>query len=241
MAEAENMRDGTTEGGLDVATGDLDARSLYGLLTSLVVPRPIAWVSTVSPDGQRNLAPHSYFNLISSSPPIIHVTSSQRRGRLKDTAHNIAETGEFVVNVASREQIELANHTAAEWPADEDEWTWAGVTGLPSRLVAPERVAGAPAAMECRLVETVALGNGTMFFGEVVWFHVDARVMDSSRVNVRALDPVARLGGPLYTPLGEVFQLVRPDWEQLRDGAPAPAAEPAPAVHAEPASQAPLA
>ena len=250
---------GEGDGGLDVATGDLETRALYALMTSLVVPRPIAWVSTRSADGQRNLAPHSYFNLISSDPPIIHVTSSQRRGRLKDTAHNIAETGEFVVNVASREQIELANHTAAEWPPDEDEWTWAGLTGLPSRLVAPERVAGAPAAMECRLVETVALGNGTMFFGEVVWFHVDARVMDGHRVNVRALDPVARLGGPLYTPLGEIFQLVRPDWEQLRDGVAPPAAGalpagplpagplpagplpagPPPAVRAEPASQAP--
>lgn len=204
--------------GLDVAAAGLDSRTAYALLTSLVVPRPIAWVSTLSGAGQRNLAPHSYFNLVSSEPPIIHVTSSQRRGRLKDTARNIAETGEFVVNVASREQIELANHTSAEWPPDEDEWTRAGVTGLPSRLVAPERVAGAPAALECRLVETLAIGNGTMFFGEVVWFHADARVMDGHRVNARALDPVARLGGPLYTPLGDIFRLVRPDWEQLRDG-----------------------
>ena len=208
--------------GLDVATADLAARAVYALLTSLVVPRPIAWVSTLSGDGERNLAPHSYFNLVSSEPPVIHVTSSQRRGRLKDTARNIAETGEFVVNVASREQVELANYTSAEWPPDEDEWTRAGVTGLPSRLVAPERVAGAPAALECRLVQTLTIGNGTMFFGEVVWFHADARVMDGHRVNARALDPVARLGGPLYTPLGDLFQLVRPDWEQLRDGGAPP-------------------
>src|SRR5450755_135608 len=208
--------------GLDVATADLAARAVYALLTSLVVPRPIAWVSTLSGDGERNLAPHSYFNLVSSEPPVIHVTSSQRRGRLKDTARNIAETGEFVVNVASREQVELANHTSAEWPPDEDEWTRAGVTGLPSRLVAPERVAGAPAALECRLVQTLTIGNGTMFFGEVVWFHADARVMDGHRVDARALDPVARLGGPLYTPLGDIFQLVRPDWEELRDGGAPP-------------------
>jgi flavin reductase (DIM6/NTAB) family NADH-FMN oxidoreductase RutF len=208
--------------GLDVATADLAARAVYALLTSLVVPRPIAWVSTLSGDGERNLAPHSYFNLVSSEPPVVHVTSSQRRGRLKDTARNIAETGEFVVNVASREQVELANHTSAEWPPDEDEWTRAGVTGLPSRLIAPERVAGAPAALECRLVQTLTIGKGTMFFGEVVWFHADARVMDGHRVNARALDPVARLGGPLYTPLGDLFQLVRHDWEQLRDGGAPP-------------------
>lgn len=145
------------------------------------------------------------------------------------------------MNVASREQIELANHTAAECPPDEDEWTWAGVTGLPSRRVAPERVAGAPAAMECRLVETVALGNGTVFCGEMVWFHADARVMDGHRVNVHALDPVARLGFPPYAPLGEVFRLVRPDGEQLRDGATPPAMYAPPAGRADPAAQAPSA
>jgi flavin reductase (DIM6/NTAB) family NADH-FMN oxidoreductase RutF len=218
---AEDGQDGARDG-LDVAAADLDARAVYALLTSLVVPRPIAWVSTLSAAGERNLAPHSYFNLVSSEPPVVHVTSSQRRGRLKDTARNIAETGEFVVNVASREQVELANHTSAEWPPEEDEWRLAGITGVPSRLVAPERVAGAPAALECRLVETVTIGNGTMFFGEVVWFHADPRVMDGHRVSARALDPVARLGGPFYTPLGDIFRLVRPDWEQLRDGGAPP-------------------
>jgi flavin reductase (DIM6/NTAB) family NADH-FMN oxidoreductase RutF len=225
--------------GLDVAAADLDAKAVDALLTSLVVPRPIAWVSTLSAAGQRNLAPHSYFNLVSSEPPVIHVTSSQRRGRLKDTARNIAETGEFVVNVASREQIELTNHTSAEWPPDEDEWTRAGVTGRSSVLVAPQRVAGAPAALECRLVQTLTIGNGTMFFGEVVWFHADARVMDGHRVNARALDPVARLGGPLYTPLGDISQLVRPDWEQLRDGGAPPVIGPTTDRRAEPTAPAP--
>jgi len=225
MSAGAPERDGA--GGLDVAAGHLKSKAVYALLTSLVIPRPIAWVSTLSAAGQRNLAPHSYFNLVSSEPPVVHVTSSHRCGRRKDTARNIAETGEFVVNVASRAQVELTNHTSAEWPPDEDEWTRAGITGLPSRVVAPERVAGAPAALECRLVETVTIGNGTMFFGEVVWFHADARVMDGHRVNARKLDPVARLGGPLYTPLGDIFRLARPDWEQLRDGAAAPAAGPA--------------
>jgi flavin reductase (DIM6/NTAB) family NADH-FMN oxidoreductase RutF len=211
---------------LDVAAGDLDARTSYALLTSLVVPRPIAWVSTLSASGQRNLAPHSYFNVVSSDPPIVHVTSSQRYGQPKDTARNIRETGEFVVNVAARTQVELVNHTSADCPPGTDEWDLAGLAGLPSQCVKPERVAGAPAALECRLVETLSLGNGTMFFGEVVWFHVDAAVMDGHRVDPRALDPVARLGGPLYAPLGDIFSLARPDWEQLRAGAPAPAADP---------------
>jgi flavin reductase (DIM6/NTAB) family NADH-FMN oxidoreductase RutF len=211
---------------LDAAAGDLDARTSYALLTSLVAPRPIAWVSSLSAGGQRNLAPHSFFNVVSSDPPIVHVTSNQRRGQLKDTARNIAGTGEFVVNVVARAQVELANHTSADCPPDTDEWDLAGLAGLPSRRVKPERVAGAPAALECRLVETLSLGNGTMFFGEVVWFHVDAAVMDGHRVNVGALDPVARLGGPLYAPLGDIFSLARPDWEQLQAGAPAPAAGP---------------
>jgi flavin reductase (DIM6/NTAB) family NADH-FMN oxidoreductase RutF len=220
------MNAGGEPGGLDAAAGDLDARTSYALLTSLVVPRPIAWVSTLSASGQRNLAPHSYFNVMSSDPPIVHVTSSQRRGQLKDTARNIGETGEFVVNVAARTQVELANHTSADCPPDADEWDLAGLVGVPSQCVKPERVAGAPAALECRLVETLSLGNGTMFFGEVVWFHVDATVMDGHRVDARALDPVARLGGPLYAPLGGIFSLARPDWEQLQAGAPAPTADP---------------
>ena len=167
--------------------------------------------------------------------------SSQRRGRLEDTARNIAETGEFGVNVASREQIELANHTAAEWPPDEDEWTRAGVTGLPSRRVAPERVAGAPAAMERRLVETVALGNGTMFCGEMVWFHADAGVMDGHRVNVRAPDPVARLGGPPCAPLDEVFPLVRPDGSSSATAPPPRPCTRPPRGAPTPAAQAPSA
>jgi flavin reductase (DIM6/NTAB) family NADH-FMN oxidoreductase RutF len=211
---------------LDAAAGDLGAGTSYALLTSLVVPRPIAWVSTLSASGQRNLAPHSYFNVMSSDPPIVHVTSTQRRGRLKDTARNIAETGEFVVNVVARAQVELANHTSADCPPDDDEWALAALSGLPSQCVRPERVAGAPAALECRLVETLSLGNGTMFFGEVVWFHVDVAVMDGNRVNPRALDPVARLGGRFYAPLGDVFSLARPDWEQLQAGAPTPTADP---------------
>ncbi len=233
------MSAGASGSDLDAAAEDFDARASYLLLTSLVVPRPIAWVSTLSADGRRNLAPHSYFNVVSSEPPILHVTSSQRRGRHKDTARNIAETGEFVVNVASRDQVELVNETSAEWPPEEDEWARAGLSGLPSRRVAPERVVGAPAALECRLVETLRIGNGTMFFGEVVWFHAAERVMDGHRVNARNLDPVARLGGPQYAPLGDIFQLSRPDWEQLRNGAPAPVISAAADQRADGAAAAP--
>ncbi len=197
---------------MEIRLGDIEGRAGYSLVTSLVVPRPIAWVSSLAADGTRNLAPHSYFNAISSEPPIVHFTSTG----VKDTLRNVRETKEFVINLVSRDLVEAMNVTAANFPPGEDEFSWAGLDATPSSIVAPPRVALAKAALECRLVDIVSHGNGNMMFGEVVSIFVDDSVLVDGRVDALKLQPVARLGGPFYSATSEVFSLTRPRWEDLR-------------------------
>ena len=192
---------------------DLAPRETYFLLTSLVVPRPIAWVSSLSADGTRNLAPHSYFNIISSAPPIVHFTSTG----VKDTLRNVRATGEFVVNVVSRDLLEEMNTTAADFPPGEDEFAWAGLEAAPSETVAPQRVARARAALECRVRDTLSMGNGTMVFGDVTRFHVAEEVWRGGRVDLAALEPVGRLSGGAYAFVNDVHHRPRPVWA---DGGP---------------------
>lgn len=191
---------------------DLAPRDTYFLLTSLVVPRPIAWVSTLSAEGVRNLAPHSYFNAISSSPPIVHFTSTG----VKDSLRNVRATGEFVVNVVSRDLLEVMNLTAADFPPGEDEFAWAGLDAAPSQTVAAPRVASARAALECRVREVLSMGNGTMVFGDVLHFHVDDDVWRDGRVAPELLQPVGRLSGAGYAPVDTVLRLPRPRWDDVR-------------------------
>ena len=191
------------------------ARENYFLLTGLCIPRPIAWVSTVSAEGVRNLAPHSYFNIVSSDPPVVHFTSTGR----KDSLTNAEATGEFVVNIVSADLVEVMNLTAADFPHDEDEFSWARLEAAPSSVVAPPRVAAARAAMECRVRQILAVGNGNMVFGDVLAFHIDASVWAGGRVDPDLLAPVARLSGNSYAGLTPSFKLPRPTWGELRAGA----------------------
>lgn len=190
---------------------ELPGREAYFLLTSLVVPRPIAWVSTVSADGTPNLAPHSYFNAISSDPLIVHFTSTG----VKDSLRNCRDTGEFVVNVVTRDLLEAMNLTAANAPPEVSEFDLAALAQAPSHRVRPPRVARARAALECRVVDMVAKGNGTMVFGEVLHVVVDDDVWVDGRVDPARLDPVGRLGGSAYATLGEVVRLRRPTYDDL--------------------------
>jgi len=217
MSETPGCREIEDRPAVEIDVEGLGRDRLYALLTSLVVPRPIAWVSSVDANGIRNLAPHSYFNAVSSDPLIVHFTSSRRRGALKDSARNVEETGEFVVNIVSQSLLEPMNLTSAELSRSEDEFDWAEIESSPSRTVQPPRVARAPACFECRLVHTLKLGNGTMLFGEVQWIHIGSGIFDGKRVDLAALDPVARLGGPWYAGLGERIHLPRPTLEH-QDG-----------------------
>lgn len=201
---------------LEVVPAEWDPRQVYFLMTGLVVPRPIAWVSTLSTDGVANLAPHSYFNVMSNDPPHVVVGSSGR----KDTLTNIEATGELVVNITTEHVLEQMNATAVDAPPGVDEFELVGVTKAPSRTVAPFRVAEALAHLEARVTTVVPAGNGHIVVAEVTHVHVDPRVWRDGRVDPELLRPVLRYAGTTYATQGEVFKLPRPVWEQDVAGLP---------------------
>jgi len=199
---------------IEIDPKELQSREAYHLLTALVAPRPIAWVSTVSETGVRNLAPHSYFNAISSNPLIVHFTSTGT----KDSLTNARSTREFVVNMVNEDLGEQMNLTAADFPPDEDEFEWVGVQAVPSRIVTPPRVAAAPAAFECKVLDVVSHGNGSMVFGEVVWMHIREGVMRDGRVDPELFRPIGRLGGATYSAAARgLFEMRRPRWDEIRE------------------------
>jgi flavin reductase (DIM6/NTAB) family NADH-FMN oxidoreductase RutF len=187
----------------------LDTDTAYRLLVGCVVPRPIAWITTVCSDGKVNAAPFSSYNYVATSPPMLAVNVALRAstGGLKDTARNIRATGEFVVNVATEATLELMHACGEDYAPDVSEAEAMGIALLPSRRVKPPRIAGTPVQMECRLDQAVVLGRGvnTLYIGEVVAFHISPGIYDGRRVDSAKMRPVARLGGPYYAGLGEIF------------------------------------
>ncbi|MGW4032303.1 flavin reductase family protein [Streptomyces sp. NPDC004838] len=184
-------------------------RDTYRLLTGLVVPRPIAWVSTLGPDGVPNVAPHSFFNLVAHDPPHVLFSATD----VRDTVRNIRASGDFVVNTVSEDLVEAMNLTSADFPPSEDEFRWAGLTAAPSARVRAPRVAEAKAHLECRLAREIEVGGATIVIGEVVHIHVDPSVWRDGRVSPELLAPVCRLAGSAYASLGEVFAIARPRWD----------------------------
>jgi flavin reductase (DIM6/NTAB) family NADH-FMN oxidoreductase RutF len=188
----------------------LPTREVYRFLIAAVVPRPIAFVSTVSAGGQVNLAPFSYFNAISSEPPLVTIAISDRADDPKDTLRNIRETREFVVNVVSEPLLDAMVHTAGEWPRATSEFGLSGLTPAPSERVRPPYVAESPLQLECVLHRDIPLGNSILVVGEVVLARVRDDVMVDGRIDPEKLKPVGRLGGELYAPLGPILKRARP-------------------------------
>ena len=192
---------------IDLATpAARDGVGVHHLLNSLVVPRPIAWVSSVDRAGNVNLAPHSYFTVVSTEPPMVAFTSTGR----KDTLNNVEATGEFVVNVVTRPQLVAMNESSAPLAPTADEFVRAGLSKVPSLDVSPPGVATSPARLECVLEDVRAFGNCHLVVGRVLRVHVDDELWHDGRVDVAALDPVARLAGSGYTFLGEQTRVKRP-------------------------------
>jgi flavin reductase (DIM6/NTAB) family NADH-FMN oxidoreductase RutF len=186
---------------------------------SLVVPRPIGWISTLDREGRPNLAPYSYFNGVASDPPCVMFAASLRpreQGQ-KDSHSNAEATGEFVVNLATFAQREAMNASSAGLPAGENEFAAAGLETLPSRMVRPPRVKGARAHLECVYLKTVDLpstrANGANFvvFGRVVGVHIDDDLIVDGLVDITRARPIARLGYMDYSVVDEVFRMNRPD------------------------------
>lgn len=203
---------------------DCEPRQIYNLLAGIVVPRPVALVSTVDPDGVPNLAPFSFFAGVGSNPPtvlfcpVIRGAREHRdrplRDTRKDTLRNVEDTREFVVNIVSEGIAEAANLTAADVPPHVDEFLLSGLTPLPSEVVAPARVAESPAQMECRLLQTIYTGHepgaGVIVLGEVVRFHVRESLLDDFRVDPAGLDAVGRMAGNTWVRTRDRFEKVRP-------------------------------
>ncbi len=185
---------------------------------SLVVPRPIGWISTVSRDGIVNLAPFSFFNGVGTGPAMVMFAAGggPRPEGCKDSRRNAEETGEFVVNVVPDALREQMNATSADFPPEIDEFAAAGLETLPSRRVKPPRVAAAPAHLECTWFKTVDLpcndpqGSNAVIFGEVVGIHIDDSVLTDGFVDMAKFRPVARLGYMDYTVVDNVFTMLRP-------------------------------
>jgi len=186
---------------------------IYPLLNSVVVPRPIAWVSTRSAAGVDNLAPHSFFTISSVTPPVVQFTSVGT----KDSLRNAVATGEFVVCLSPEQLVEQVNATATDFPAEVSEFDAVGLEREPSRLVAPPRVAASPVAIECRLLGTRDFGgDSTVVFGEVVWVAVDERVLRDDRPAIDLLRPMARLGANEWSTIGEVSDRRRVPYAELQ-------------------------
>jgi flavin reductase (DIM6/NTAB) family NADH-FMN oxidoreductase RutF len=178
----------------------------YRLLTGLVVPRPIAWVSTVDGRGRGNLAPHSFFTVASGRPPVVLFSSLGR----KDTVRNIEETGEFVVSFSSEGLLDAVNDSSAPFEPGEDEALELGIATEPSETVAPQRVAESPASIECRLERIVEVGHAFVVFGLVTAITVADDALVDGLPDFDKLRPVSRLGGPEWARPPEKFSLERP-------------------------------
>ena len=188
----------------------------YKLMIGSILPRPIAFVSTISKDGINNLAPFSFFNGITSNPPTICFSPARKRsdGSKKDTLVNIEDTKEFVVNVVTEDIVKQMNDTSEEHPSEVSEFDVSGLTPVPSRIVAPPRVQESPVSFECKLMQVIEIGppepgGGFLIIGEIVLFHIKDELLYKGRINTELLNPIGRLAGTEYTTLGKRFSLPR--------------------------------
>ncbi len=195
----------------------------YKILTNVVVPRPIAWITSLSQTGVINLAPFSFFNAVGSDPLYVVVSVGWRDdGTLKDTARNIEESGEFVVNLVTEDLLRAMNVSAADFPPDESEVAAADLRVAPAVKIRTPRVAGAQVSLECKLFKSQALGSNTLYIGEVVMFHVADHLM-GERLHVNNFTPIGRMGAPsAYCRTTDRFQLPRISYADWKTSQPAP-------------------
>ena len=192
-------------------------RDNYKLLIGSIIPRPVAFVTTLSNNGVLNGAPYSYFNIVTTDPPLISISVQRKNGVQKDTARNAVEAGEFVVHISDESYIQQINETAASLPTDQSEVLLAGLTPVESDKIAVPGIAEASIRMECLLEHCIPLGGTKespatdLLIGRVVCFHMDESVYQDAYIDPERLKPVSRLAGNSYAKLGEIFSLERPE------------------------------
>jgi flavin reductase (DIM6/NTAB) family NADH-FMN oxidoreductase RutF len=206
---------------LSFKPAECQPRQVYKLLTGMIVPRPVALVSTMSREGVANLAPFSFFCGVGSVPPTVlfcpalREAGSAETGERKDTLRNVEETGEFVINVVSEAIAAGATEASANVPPEVDEFPLSGLTPVPSEAVRPPRVAESPAQMECKLVQVIYTGHaprsGVIVLGEVVRFHVRAELVEEFRIDPTGLDAVGRMAGHTWVRTRDRFELNPPE------------------------------
>lgn len=194
----------------------INNQEAYKLLIGAIVPRPIAWVSTIDQNGRLNLAPFSYFTAVASNPMTILFCPgwSSVRNRMKDTYYNLLEVPEFVVNMVDENNKEAMNQTAAEYEPEVDEFAAAGVTAVPSQTIRVPRVGEAPVAFECVVKQIVMVnegpGGGAVVLGEVKTVYARDDLLDHGRILPERLQPIGRMAGGAYARINELFEMPRP-------------------------------
>ena len=194
---------------------EIEQKTIYKLLSGIVIPRPIGWISSISEKGITNLAPFSFFNAVGDDPP--HVMFSAGRGATsnQDTLNNVLKTKQFVVNMVTEELVEKMNRTAQGIPPHESEFEFANLTPIPSIKIKPPRVKESPITMECELVHHYTLedhkfGGSTILVGRIVLFHVaENMLLEGCKINQENYQPISRLAGSNYSKIGEIFSVKR--------------------------------
>ena len=192
-----------------------ESSALYKLLTGTVIPRPIAWVATIDENGIDNLAPFSFFNVVSEDPPHIMFSTVRTGNKNKDTLNNILANQQFVVNLVTEDVVEQMNTTSQSIPADESEFDLANLTPIPSVKVKPMRVKESKIHFECELVHHYFLeghqqGGACVVIGRIVMMHFDDSILlDDYKINLETYKPVSRLAGSNYSKIGEMFSIKR--------------------------------
>lgn len=194
---------------------EMEHAAVYKLLTGSIIPRPIAWVSSVSENGINNLAPFSYFNAVGDDPPHLMFSTGRGNNTNKDTLNNILANKQFVVNMVTEELTEQMNATAQSVHADVDEFELAGVTPIASLKIKPMRVKESPIHFECELVHNYFLedhkhGGACVLIGRIIMMHInDDLLVDNYKINAEIYKPIARLAGAGYSKIGEIFSVKR--------------------------------
>lgn len=201
---------------ISIDPGTSTERENYKLLIGTIIPRPIAFVTTLNEEGQVNGAPFSYFSIVSSDPPMISLSIQRRGGVGKDTARNILREKEFVVHGVDRENVREINETAASLPPTESELLLTSLTLVESDLVKVPGVKESKVRMECTLERVVSLGEeeeggADLIIGRILRYHIDERIYDEGRIDPHVLEPMSRLAGISYAGLGEIIPMERPE------------------------------